>query len=496
LPKLKLHDGPQTLAWCSEAQELCYGGALGGGKTFLLIIDALGLQFKDTPLQKSAYEIPEYCAVLFRRKTTEFVKLIEEGRKYYERYYGARFIWGRRGDPGPSFTFPSGARIFICHLQKEDNKNDHDSNEYQYEGFDQIEQFTITQYAHLLTRGRSPIPGLPVRYRVTANWIGSGLKWVRSRFYPRDFKPYELTWWTPAADITKNPQGNRVVQYTKGSMSRAFIPAKLTDNPTLMLNDPGYASRIGIRGEKYRRALLEGDPDAFSGEFFSSFNPMPFENGGMMMQPFRIEKRWRLIASIDPGWTSPFSMGLDAIDFTGKHYRVGTFYSVEKGMQRKVKDVMNWIKNNPWTGGRLPDMFVAGHDCWAKHTALEIIGEELTYADLFEKVGVTLERAVTSREVGWGAWDNLMVEGKWFVFAGLNDPLIDEMLAAEHDENNVNDIKGRGNDPEVSDHALDDERYNVMAGYKASDYRPKEDRTPKDYRSRKSFAKAWEPGEG
>ncbi len=492
----KLHNGPQTLAWCSEAQELCYGGALGGGKTIFLIIDALGLQFKDTPLGLSAYQVPSFRAVLFRRKTTEFVKLIEEGRKYYEKDYGARFIWGRRGDPGPSFTFPSGARIFICHLEKEDNKMDHDSNEYQYIGFDQVEQFTVTQYAHLLTRGRSTVTGLPVRYRVSANWIGPGLKWVRSRFYPKGFEPYEITWWTPSVDITKNAQGIRAQAFSKDAMSRMFIPAKLTDNPTLMLNDPTYASRIAIRGEKYRRALLEGDPDAFSGEFFSSFNPMPEENGGMVMKPFRIQERWKLIASIDPGWTSPFSMGLKAIDFTGKHYRIGTYYSAGLGMRRTVKDAVDWLKINPWTNGRLPSLFVAGHDSWAEHTKLEIIGEELTYADLFQKEGIILERAVTSRVTGWGAWNNLMDEGKWFVFDGLNDPLIDEMMAAEHDDIDVNDIKGRGNDPEVSDHALDDERYNVMASYKPGEYKSRQDKRPQDYKAKRTFGSGWKPGEG
>jgi hypothetical protein len=494
--EFKLNDGPQTLAWCSEAQELCYGGALGGGKTILLIIDAAGLQFKDTPLGKAAIEISDYRAILLRRKTTEFVKLIEEGRKYYERDFHARFIWGRRGDPGPSFTFPSGARIFICHLEAEANKHDHDSNEYQYIGFDQVEQFTVTQYAHLLTRGRSTIQGLPVRYRSTANWIGPGLKWVRNRFYPKGFKPFELTWWKPAEDIVKNPSGIRTAPFEKDAISRMFIPAKLTDNPILMQNDPSYASRIKIRGKKYERALLDGDPDAFSGEFFSSFNPMPEQNGGMVMEPFRIQDRWRLIASIDPGWTSPFSMGLKAIDFVGKHYRIGTFYQAGLGMRRTVKDAVQWLKSNPWTGGRLPDLVVSGHDAWAEHTKLEIIGEELTYADLFQKEGIALQRAVTSRVVGWGAWNNLMDEDKWFVFDGLNEPLIDEMMAAEHDDMDVNDIKGRGNDPEVSDHALDEERYNIMASYKPSDFKKKEDSRPKDYRDKRSFGSGWKPGEG
>ena len=58
---------------------------------------------------------------------------------------------------------------------------------------------------------------------------------------------------------------------------------------------------------------------------------------------------------------------------------------------------------------------------------------------------------------------------KYFVFKGLNQSYINEITAAIGDDKNPEDIQGRGNDPAVSDHSLDEERYKIMAIYKPID---------------------------
>jgi len=506
---IKPQDGPQTAALQCAADELLYGGGVGGGKTWELCIDALGLQFEQTALGKKAIDVPNYRGVLFRRKSTEFTKLIEETNNYYK-FYGGKPLLGRRGDPGPSWTFPSGARIFICHLESEKNKFDHDSMEYQFIGFDQLEQFTLTQYLHLLGRGRTVIPNLFVRYRGTANPIGAGLKWVRSRFV-KDTEPFKIRYLLPSEDPVRNPCGIDITQRVtdrqatpqelRDMMSRAYIPARLTDNPILMQRDPGYAGRVKAQGKKHERALLQNDWDAFSGDFFDEFSGTPEEQGGQLVEPFTIPDRWRIVGSFDPGWTSACSFGLHAIDLTGKSYRIGTYYKANAGMSENVDNVMTFIRTNKYTRGRMPDQVVSGHDAWAHHDKLAIIGEEKTFADLFEAQGLTLEKAVTDRVNGWGVWKDMMRRKMWFYFrVDSNEALIDEILAAEHDELNPNDIKGRGNDPEVSDHALDEQRYECMAVYKAPAPKSTASRTPSDYKHeagpKKSFGKAWRPGQG
>lgn len=475
--------GPQVAAFRSAASELLYGGGVFGGKTWWLTVDAMGIQFERSPLGKKAIDVPEYRAVIFRRKTTQLTKLIDESRRHYP-YFGGVPVYRRPGEPGFSWTFPSGAKIFFCHLESEDNKFDHDSMEYQYIGYDQLEQFTLTQYLHLMGRGRTTIPGLWVRYRSTANWIGSGLKWVRARF-PRALSPGEMRYFISdkrSDDPYKNPAGLDVTQQIldgtademtrRDAVTRMFIPALYTDNKIGLERDPGYAGRVKMQGNKHERALLNGDPEAFSGDYFP-LNTAPAASGGMCVPPFEIPTSWRLILSIDPGWTSPMSAGLKAIDLKGNHYRIMTYYKAGASMQQNVDAIVTMVKECRWTLGRQPSLIVSGHDAWAKHTRLAIIGEELTYDDMFQAKGWVLQRAVTDRVNGWGALCNLMMEGKWFYFDGLNEPLIEEMQGAEHDDKDPNDIKGGGNDASVPDHALDDERYNVMSTFKPSQQQPK-----------------------
>jgi hypothetical protein len=45
----------------------------------------------------------------------------------------------------------------------------------------------------------------------------------------------------------------------------------------------------------------------------------------------------------------------------------------------------------------------------------------------------------------------------------MNEPLIDEMISAVPDEKDEEDISGKGNDPAVQDHALDEMRYAGLA---------------------------------
>src|SRR3990172_1362737 len=479
-PIIYSQEGPQTDAFACAAMELLYGGGVFGGKTFWGVIDALGLQYEKTPLGKFAIEEPEYRGILLRRETSQLVKFIDESNKTY-RYYGGRFVYHRPGEPGMSWTFPRGAKIFFNNLQLENDKYNYDTMEFQFMLWDQLEQFTLTQYLHLFGRLRSTIPNLFVRNRSTCNWIGSGLKWVRGRF-PRALKPNEVKWFVPDMDNSpeKNPAGIDVTEKIlsgtatekekRDAVSRMFIPALYTDNKIGLERDPSYPARIRMQGKKHEQALLNGDPEAFSGDFFSNFNPSMRDwnnpqSKGQQVEPFKVPERWKLIGSFDPGWTSPCSFGLKALDLTGKHYRVATYYEAGRGMRENVKGIMQMMRSCAWTGGRIPEMVVSGHDAWAKHTKLEIIGEELTYADLFEMEGIILDKAVTDRVNGWGAWDDLMRRDAWFYFSGLNEPIVDEIQAAEHDEKDVNDLKGKGDSPEVADHALDEERYGVMAVY-------------------------------
>ena len=452
---IRPYPGGQTKALSRSEFEVLFGGVAGPGKSFILVLDALGLQFKNI-IGKAAIEFSGYRAVLFRRKTTQLSKLIDEGKKLYSGF-GAEFVAHRVGEPGASHTFPSGAKIFYCHIEQEDDKENHQGLEYQYAGFDELTQFTYTQYMYLFSRTRSTIAGLFPRVRSTSNPTGKGLIWVKKRFAPD--REQEVTRYF-RADL-ENEDNYRGIESTKDdkyALSRMFIPGKLSENLTLLEKDPGYVARIHAMGARMKRALADGDWNAFGGSFFDDYNPMPYDEvenpDGMVVKPFMIPKEWRIIGSIDPGWSSPCSFGLTAKDLSGNLYRLFTYYVKRSSPHEHATEINKRIKGFEYTNGRMPELIVSGTDAFAKKDMHAILASDLTFSDIFQSAGLYLLPAKTDRVLGWWAWKQYMRDGKYFIFEGYNDPLQEEIVAAECDEKDIEDILGKGNDPNVSDHCF------------------------------------------
>lgn len=447
--------GGQQLALACPYFEMLYGGQAGAGKSWVLVVDALGIQFEKTDLKMRAIDIPEYRGILFRRTSKQLAKLLDEAAKLYPSF-GATYTAQRIGDPGACYEFPSGAKIFFCHMEHEKNKEDHQGQEYQFVGFDEVTHFTITQYHYLFSRTRSTVKGLFARVRSTANPAGSGMWWVRRRFIT-NMKPGVVKWFIAGNEKPEaNPAGIEVSHTHPDALARVFVPGKLDDNKILMQADPSYKQRIKAMGKQMERALLHGDWDAFGGDFF------PFDPGQQIIEPFRIPKEWWIGLSVDPGYSNPCSAGLWARDFEGNLYRICTYYERNRNPTQNARGIKSMIESNVWTRGRMPNMMVAGKDAWAHRDRLSVIANEVTFADIFESEGLMLEPAVTDRKQGWWTMKQLMPD-HYFVFAGANTPHIEELTSAVADDKDQEDIFGKGNDPDVMDHTLDDARYMVMA---------------------------------
>jgi hypothetical protein len=463
IERIEPQAGGQVEYFTRDEFEVLFGGRAGPGKTWAIVLDALGLQYQAT-IGKAAYEVPEYRAVIFRRKTTQLIQIIDEAKRYFlgDPFY-ATFAAGRRGDPGPSFLFPSGAKIFCCHMQHENDKEAHHGIEYQFIGFDELTTFTLTQYLYLFWRARSKTPGLTPRIRSTSNWIGPGLVWVKKRFVKNGsfrLEPNKRYWFLPAEDPVDNPTGIPAEEGTKYARTRAFIPGFLEENKKLV-DVEGYISNIKAMGKKYEKALLKGDPDAFGGDFFDEF-----DQDEHIIQPIEIPEHWKLWGSLDPGWSSPCSFGLNALSPEGIYYRLMTYYVRGRGVTDHAEAISERVKGFEWTDGRLPKFVAAGHDAFYSKDRHAITKSDLTWQDIFKEYDLKLIRAKTDRVPGWWAWKDLISRGIYQVFDNYNNSLIEEMISGQHDEKDVEDLLGRGNDETVPDHALDEQRYGIMAQYK------------------------------
>ena len=244
----KPNPGPQTQAYYCEADELFYGGQAGGGKTD--IIAGLSL----TAHQKS---------LVLRRTNKEATKLVER----YVEILGTRNGWN-----GQDHIWRVDGRVIdISGCQHEDDKQKFKGTPHDLIGFDEVSDFTESQYRFIIGWNRSTETGQRCRVVAAGNppttpeglWI---LKywapWVDPN-HPNPAKPGELRWFTTidGRDTEVDGPGPHDID---GEMilarSRTFIPAELEDNPDL--SETNYGSVLAALPEELRAAYKEGRFDA------------------------------------------------------------------------------------------------------------------------------------------------------------------------------------------------------------------------------------------
>lgn len=255
-----LHWGPnkgaQEAFLKSTAFEVLYGGAAGGAKSESLLMAPLRWVGRAT-----------FRGLIMRRTFPELEKtLIDRSRQLYpQTILGASYNAADK-----CWTFPGGAKIYFGHCEHEHDVYRYQGAEFQYLALDELTLFTERIYTYLITRMRSS-QGIPIRVRNATNPGGPGHEWVKERWGP---------WLDPDCAVKVEP--GKVLYYrnvegkaewcepSPHALSRVFIPAKLSDNPHLLVNDPAYAQRLEGLDYVTRKRLLEGDwqVQEAAGDFF------------------------------------------------------------------------------------------------------------------------------------------------------------------------------------------------------------------------------------
>lgn len=240
--------GPQTDAYFCEADELFYGGQAGGGKSDLLI--GLGLE--------------EHADSLILRRIND------DANELAER---AREIAGDEGSyNGQKHTLryrDKSLRFAGCPF--EETKERFKGRAKDFFGFDEIGDFTLSQYKFITTWNRSTKAGQRCRVVCTGNpptkpeglWVlqywGA---WLDPK-HAKPAKPGELRWYIRGRDdedVEVDGRGPHVVAWEKKPIlakSRTFIPAELSDNPDLAVTD--YGAMLDSLPAELRAAYRDGD---------------------------------------------------------------------------------------------------------------------------------------------------------------------------------------------------------------------------------------------
>ena len=252
--------GPQTAFLEARADIVIAGGAAGGGKTYALLLEPLR-HIKNAE-----------AGVVFFRRT--YPQITAEGG-----------LWDDAGDLYPqlggvsnetelSYTFPSGMRIKMAHMQ-------HAKDRFQWKGaqvpvimFDQLEDFEDDQFWYLLSRNRSARAGFGPYVRATCNpvpdddavggWLNTLVAWWidQETGYAIPERSGVVRWFVRINDemVWADDKATLEGQHPDAPpRSLTFIPATLKDNPILERADPAYRGWLMALPAFERERLLMGN---------------------------------------------------------------------------------------------------------------------------------------------------------------------------------------------------------------------------------------------
>ena len=238
--------GPQTTAYYSPADELFYGGEAGGGKSDLM--QGLAANEHDQSL-------------LLRRTNKEASKFI----KRFSEIIGHRDGWNGQLS---TFRLP-GQIIEFGGCEHEDDKQKYKGDPHDLIGFDEIADFTETQYRFIIGWNRSAKKGRRSRVVCCGNpptrpeglWVLKYWGAWLDQTHPNPAKPGELRWYTTinGVDTEVDGAGPHVLPGEPKPIiarSRTFIPAELDDNPDL--EESGYDAVLAALPEELRAAYRDG----------------------------------------------------------------------------------------------------------------------------------------------------------------------------------------------------------------------------------------------
>lgn len=395
----------------ADADEVLYGGAAGGGKSYVQLIDAFlyALKYKGSKQLILRRTYPELYMSLVRTSLSLYPPDVAT-------YNQANHTW----------TFKTKSIIDFGYCNSEDDVYRYQSSEYDVIRFDELTHFTEHMYIYLLSRLRGATP-YPRSVKSTTNPGGIGHTWVKER-------------WIDHGDPMKK-------WTTDAGTTRIFIPARVQDNAFLMVADPDYIKRLDNLPENERKALRDGDWDVFEGRFFPEWSRETH-----VVEPFPIPKGWRRVFAMDYGLDMLAGIWV-ALDTMGNAYiyrELGKSGLIISDAAQEILQYNGTDKIEDWC---------APPDLWNRRQETGRSASEI-----FQSNGVPIRKVNNDREQGWldlKEWLKPVKteQGNYAprlrVFSTCKE-IIKCMGSVLYDEKNVNDM---ANEPHELTHFPDALRY-------------------------------------
>lgn len=394
----------------ATAPYVLYGGAKGGGKSFVIRLKAKLLCLQHPGIR---------CLIL--RKT--FPELRENHQLPLQVELNGFAKWK---DAEKAFVFPTGSRIRLGYCDTESDVLQYLGQEYDVMFID--EATLMTEYVlEMLKSSVRGVNDFPKRTYYATNPGGVGHQYIKRLFIDRSFKGDE------------NPD------------DYVFIQATVYDNKQLLDKDPGYLNRLKSMPEEQRKAYLDGDWNVFAGQYFSEWDPSLH-----VIEPFPLSPSWRRYITLDYGLDMLACYWI-AVDEYGKAYVYRELY--ESGLivsmaAAKIMETNKLCGESIFAAYGPPDLWNRRND--TGKSAFEI----------FTESGLYLSRATNERVQGWynlQEWLHPAIDEQGKRSCALKifrncDNLIRCLPQLQYDKKNPNDI---ANEPHEITHGPDAIRYFV-----------------------------------
>ena len=338
--------------------EVLFGGAAGGGKSYGQTVDALLFALK----------YPGSKQLILRRTFAELDKsLIRTALSLYPKEI---FSFNSSSHTG---KFKNGSCIDFGYCGVENDVYQYQSAEYDCIRFDELTHFTEMQYVYLISRVRGA-NDFPKQIKSSTNPGGIGHSWVKARFV--------------------DPSKSNTVFKGKDGMTRIFIPSLLSDNSFLNAQDPDYRLRLEALPEREKKALLYGNWDIFEGQYFTEFS-----RDKHVIEPFEIPSSWRKYRTIDYGLDRLAVLWI-AISPDGCAYVYREYCESSLPISRAAEAILQRTPTSESIYATL-----APPDMWSRSQE-----SGKTKAGLFSEYGVNFTKTSNDRECGWLAIKELLRE--------------------------------------------------------------------------------------
>lgn len=424
---------PQLKFLLAHQKYVCYGGARGGGKSFIIQRKADMLANRWPGIR-----------ILIVRKT--FRELENNHIVPMRKLIGKRAKYNRSDKV---FTYPNGSTISFLYVANEGDLLNFQGNQWDCIMFDESTNIREEWIKEILVCLRGTDIAFKRAY-FCCNPGGVSHHYHKRVFIERRFLPGE--------------DPNEYV----------FIPAKVTDNKALAKIQPDYIKQLDNLPPKLRKAWRDGSWDIFEGAFFEEFlnDPSHYEDRRwthvISAKDFTVPTWWEVFRSFDWGYRRPFSCGYWAIDGDGVIYRIAEFYGCQRDTmtresianegvkwspEKVFQEMREFEDNHPLLKGR-EIHGVADPAIWDKETGISIQETAAKYRIYFAK-------GDNRRIPGWmQVHYRLQFDKQGFPRMYILDSCRDAIRtlpSLQYDEHKVEDV-----DTEGEDHIADEVRYFCM----------------------------------